>query len=187
MAPRWFLCVLLLVFAISLPGAARTTVTITTHTTSQGRTSTYTSTITAVQNPVETPTLVYNCAKLPAICNNIDKINALDPGTRALVGVQFLNFHFDTNEKRKTERRNQVCRNFHDPGIHPCPEIDQPAVIVKGGWTDPSGVNYAPAFEGRTFQNPLLRSSGAQSRLIADLEGNYQGMYWSCDEWPPAS
>ena len=189
MAAHWLLRVLLLVFAISLQGAARTTVTLTTRTTvAQGRTSTYTSTITATQNPAATPMLVYNCAKMPAICNNIDKINPLDPGTKILIGPQYLEFHYDTNSDRSTKRRADVCGNFHQQGIHDCPEIDQPAVAVSGGWSDIDGRPNSPSFVGQTFLNNRLGMiSGAEKNIIADEDNDYQGMYWSCDEWPPAS
>lgn len=103
---------------------------------------------TATQNALGIPTLIYNCAKLPAICNNVNQrkdISELntDPNSQdfmKLKGKDHIEMHYDPNHQRKIDRRKTACP---DTGYkkqdgtqvkpwtqdHVCPEPDQPPVV----------------------------------------------------------
>jgi hypothetical protein len=130
------------------------------------------------------PTLAYNCARMPAICENVNRRNPLQPegaGYGALQGVAYVELNFDTNESRKNQRRGAVCPNNWSKN-HPCPETNPPQpVTVKAGLTVSSG--WTPM---RYNPTNLLMGAAGYNR-IADPTGANSNMIWSCDEWPPAS
>lgn len=131
------------------------------------------------------PTLIYNCAKMPAICYNVDQREHLDDDF--LVRNPPLTFHFDTDPQRNKKRRDRACpeRWYQD---HTCPEVGgQPPVIVAGGYMDDDGDPEPPAFSGvwlSDINNP--NPSGAARNLIQDHSRFFAGLFWSCDEWPAA-
>lgn len=142
------------------------------------------------------PMLYYNCAKMPSICRNVHSRNPLqtvnggpagagslgklDPG-QTPGGLPYITLHYDTNGANKDNRRSQVCTGTWTR-THPCPEGNQPPTIPsRSSWSHGSwpGVRWNP--NGLT-----IGQSGYN--LIANQAGNAaSGMYWSCDEWPPAT
>lgn len=86
-------------------------------------------------NPLGIPTLSYNCAKLPSICNNVHAVYPLNAGTisgtkTTLQNRQFVELNIDRDRERKKKRRNQVC-GASWRSKHPCPEQDQPPVVPQ--------------------------------------------------------
>lgn len=134
-------------------------------------------------NPYGIPTLLYNCAKLPAICQNVNSRNALEDRGGGKLGLLVANDHielnYDTDEVRKNARRAAVCPSSWKT-THLCPEPNQPNTV-------PQGSSYGMgSFPAARF-NPhglLVGSPGYNS--IADANGGNSGMIWTCDEWPPA-
>ena len=134
-------------------------------------------------NPNGVPTLIYNCAKLPAICQNVNRTNPLQSraGGRLgeLQGNPFIELNFDTDPVRHRNRNSGVC-----PGTwkttHACPEINQPNT-VPGGSSYGSG-----SYPAARFIQPNLVQGNAGFNKIADATGGDSGMIWTCDEWPPA-
>ena len=199
MAVSRLLSLLLMIISFCLHAArieAATTVTITSRTVINQLTSTYTSTITATSNPAGIPTLIYNCAKMPAICNNVDQYlhrqvppAGLDPLYKTIPGNGYLDFHYDSNRYRVNARRNSVCPgNWYNN--HPCPEPSQPPVVVAGGWVNARGDFQGEAFVGGTRIEP--NSANPIGAMLFEITNPargsaYQGMIWSCDEFPPAT
>jgi hypothetical protein len=76
------------------------------------------------------PTLVYNCAKMPAICNNVNKIYPRNPDGTLKDGP--VRLHYDALGSAKDDRRKRACpKSGKDKewyANHPCPEQDQPPV-----------------------------------------------------------
>lgn len=135
------------------------------------------------------PTLIYNAAKMPSIANNIARRL---PMTNGFLDRDPAILHFDTSGVRKDRRRNQVCSDnkfYH--GKHPCPEPDQPPVVVGKGRISPDGKPVLPAFKGKTFVQQTHVSTPFNSLVFSNMIGTspniYAGMYWSCDEFPPAT
>lgn len=134
-------------------------------------------------NPNGQPTLVYDCAKLPAICQNVNRRNPLEilGGGRLgkLLGNDYIELNYDTDKGRHDARNRGVC-----PGSwknrHPCPETNQPNTVPAGS---SYGSGSYPA--ARYIQNGLVQGSAGFNK-IADATGQYSGMIWTCDEWPPA-
>lgn len=97
------------------------------------------TTITMSANPVGVPTLAYNCAKLPAICNNVNanggQYALTDLGNNLkgrLSTVPFVVMHSDTDADRRKARRDSVCPSSGNnawKNTHTCPEPDQPLVV----------------------------------------------------------
>ena len=142
-------------------------------------------------NPVGIPTLTYNCAKLPSICENVNRFpgsqlqRLAQGGLGPLVNSPFV-LHYDRQDsiaepnRRMTARRDAVCpRNWK--ATHSCPELDQPLVVPepfnRGGRTLSSG------FTGRRAGT---NQAAPGSYQILDPSGGDTGMAWTCDEWPPA-
>lgn len=135
-------------------------------------------------NPNGVPTLVYNCAKLPAICKNVNNRNPINgggdssPGTLILpAGVDHIELNSDPDESRHSTRNGQACPSRWKIS-HACPEPGQPRTVPKG-----ASVGFG-SFIGQKFNN--VPQGGDGSNMIADRFGNYRGMIWTCDEWPPA-
>ncbi|KAF1997002.1 glycoside hydrolase family 18 protein [Amniculicola lignicola CBS 123094] len=121
--------------------------------------------------PASQPTLIYNCAKLPAICNNVQQRNQL--------WTPF-DLHFDKNNNRKKTRRNTACPTRWKFG-HPCPEPNQPDTVSQGD------VLGGGSFPARPYGRQGLVQGAPGWNRIGDAVGNFAGMMWTCDEWPAAS
>jgi len=139
-------------------------------------------------NPLGIPTLVYNCAKLPAICRNVNRRNPLANtvttngrlGLGNLRGTNYIELNYDTDSQRHAERRNDVCpKNWKQ--THTCPETDQPRTVRKG-----SSLGDGSFAVARYNSNPPVTLGQAGFNKIADDQGAFSGMIWTCDEWPPA-
>ncbi len=89
------------------------------------------------------PTMVYNCAYMPAICKNIKKYLGSMP-----VAGQEHTFHYDresgtaNNKKRSKARRDAVCPDDWIKESGKCPESDQPD--WTGYLTTAPGTKYGP-------------------------------------------
>ena len=134
-------------------------------------------------NPNGQPTLVYNCAKLPAICQNVNRRNPLQPlgagRLGQLQGNAFIELNYDTSNVRREARNSGVC-----PGswkrTHACPETSQPNTV-------PAGSSYGSgSYPAARFIQQGLVQGNAGFNKIADATGGDSGMIWTCDEWPPA-
>lgn len=99
------------------------------------------------QNPYGIPTLIYNCAKVPALCENVNKQYPLDAYTHSttstvgtatvvaaaatgystLQGRTHLLLHFDRAAQSKN-RRGVACGTGWKK-VHGCPEVDQPEYV----------------------------------------------------------
>jgi hypothetical protein len=135
-------------------------------------------------NPNGIPTLVYNCAKLPAICKNVNNRNPIagggdsSPGTLTLQGgVDHIELNADTDKTRHDARNGAACPERWK-NSHACPERGQPVTVPRGASVG-SG-----SFVGQKYNN--VPQGDAGSNMIADAAGTYRGLLWSCDEWPPA-
>lgn len=137
-------------------------------------------------HPYGIPTLVYNCAKLPAICQNVNTRNRLQNvvgigglGLGKLVGNAYIELNYDTNQARKDERRLSVCPQSWRI-THPCPETNQPNTVPadtslgQGSW---------PVAR---FNPQNLRPVDSGYNTIANGNGGNSGLIWTCDEWPPS-
>lgn len=151
----------------------------------------------AGQPPATQPLLIYNCAKMPSICRNVNQRNPLlgvvgnlqagnlgrlNPGNTP-GGLDYLQLTYDTNNNNKRGRRNAACPSRWKL-THPCPEGNQPPTVASGdSWTFGGyigqGWNRAPLGQ--------LLPGQAGYNVIADLMNTGpSGMMWTCDEWPPA-
>lgn len=147
--------------------------------------------------PTTQPLLIYNCAKMPAICRNVNQRNPLlavvgnlqagnlgrlNPGNTP-GGLDYLTLTFDTNANNKRGRRNRACPSSWKLG-NPCPKLDQPLTVASGdswsfGGYIGQGWNRAPLGQ--------LVLGQAGYNVIADVtNAGPSGMMWTCDEWPPA-
>jgi hypothetical protein len=144
-------------------------------------------------NPNGIPTLVYNCAKVPSLCSNVNRRNPVAgggdsaPGTLSNlpIGVDYVELNVDTDNTRHNARRGIACnsrtwkRNHNLPRAHACPENNQPLVVPAGQDIESGG------FSGQLF-NPAFLRGQAGALMIADPDGIFQGLIWTCDEYPPA-
>ncbi len=129
-------------------------------------------------NPNGIPTLVFNCAKLPAICATSTGANALER-----IGAQTRSAACAApRSSRSTSTRTSAAKDARRaqrvPGVseaHARVPRDKPGAAADGaGWrraTTPYGV--LPAQAG---YNHIANAQGGDSDLI-----------WTCDEWPPAA
>jgi hypothetical protein len=124
-------------------------------------------------NPLGIPTLAYNCAKLPSICQNINRRNPIaNNGQGVLLNIPYLELHYDTNPQRIDDRRNAACPKTWKSS-HACPESNQPLVVRDGDSLD----------VGISGQ---LLNPGSGSYQISDPSGAFLGLIWTCNDWPPA-
>lgn len=138
------------------------------------------------------PTLVYNCAFMPSVCNNVKDWLGYLPTTARPVKM-----HLDANKPRATLRRREVCPGgwVHVPkadGSLRCPQLGQPK------WTgyNTDGVRFGP-FEPRIHVNGVSRNRLAKrwQRVRFNADGTYTttvhwqdlGAIMSCDEFPAAT
>ncbi|KAF7558106.1 hypothetical protein G7Z17_g84 [Cylindrodendrum hubeiense] len=143
------------------------------------------------QNPHGIPTLVYNCAKVPALCENVHQQYPLNTythtpqpgqsvtGHSTLQGRTHLLLHFDTGAKSQIQRG--VACNTGWKKRHVCPETNQPHTVPEGAVL---GDGSFPA--ARWNPNGLKFGDSGYNR-IADRLGQFSGMMWTCDEFPFAS
>lgn len=103
---------------------------------------------------------MYNCAKMPSICRNVNSRNPLqivpgiagannlgelDPG-QTPGGLDYIVLHYDTDTSRKNDRRDDACPESWYT-THNCPEGDQPPVVASGSsWSQGgyAGVRWNP-------------------------------------------
>jgi hypothetical protein len=136
-------------------------------------------------SPNGAPTLIYNCAKMPAICENINRRNPMtrraNGGLGEIVGGE-IELHFDTDATRKERRNNEICPSSWVSN-HQCPETNpaQPHTVPRGAMLG-SG-----SYPARPFNRQGLTIGMTGYNRIGDAAGNDAGMIWSCDEFPMAS
>ena len=133
------------------------------------------------------PTVVYNCAKVPALCSNVASYMPMNTAQMTLSTDPAV-FHFNKNEANHDRRRDQSCPGTWS-NTHICPEEDQPAVVLGGSYVNLRGNLFAGAFEGKIFVDPGDPDAlGARGHMIADdtTPNTYSGLIWSCDEFPAA-
>ena len=141
-------------------------------------------------NPIGVPTLVYNCAKMPSICNNVHanggSYQLTDLGNSLkgrLVTGTYVTLHVDPDSTRGTARRAQSCPSNWKQN-HVCPETGT-------GGRDPQPLVVPEPFNvgGRTvstgFVGEALNAAGFDYHIL-DPSGALTGMAWTCDEFPPA-
>lgn len=134
-------------------------------------------------NPNGIPTLTYNCAKMPSICDNVhanggnyelrSELNAAgqDVGWKGtLRHVDYLELNLDkggegtTAWARKEQRRKDSCPSDWKATAPACPRQNQP-VVVLAGHTVSNG------FVGQRL-NPNIPQGDPHSYRIADPNGN---------------
>lgn len=149
---------------------------------------------------------VYNCAKLPAICANVQRHN---PPANAVLANGVLSLTYDTDEDHNKARRSQQCPQDWKL-THPCPEttfVPPLQVVPAGAYV---GIGTGSIRNPRRL-DPFLPLEQPGSNMVCDHlllsliyatktanctdriskidagDGTSSGMIWSCDEWPPAS
>ncbi|KAF2272063.1 uncharacterized protein EI97DRAFT_504490 [Westerdykella ornata] len=162
----------------ALPGAAQWSQTV-----SNGL---YYGTQVGIPNP--RPTLTYNCALLPSICQNVQNWINQDPVNRALPRT----FHVDPNSQRLDRRRANSCPSDWSDN-HDCPEILQDPIrawvrtprLLKDTWAFPSTqLLPRPANSGSGSGVP---GAGFKYEIAAANLVDSAGLAYTCDEFPPAS
>lgn len=115
------------------------------------------------------PTLVYNCAIVPALCNNVAQLR---PG--AQLGGHNEVFGWDPDEKRKERRNRGRCPASWKTqrGVVVCPKANQPPI-------HPLGI---------TDDVPPLVDADDLAIFKRDTNGQEvrTGLMMSCNEFPPA-
>lgn len=124
------------------------------------------------------PTLIYNCAKMPAICTNLNRRNPLTPrpggGLGQLVGGP-ITLHFDTDTKRRDRRRAFACPSSWKRN-HACPETNpaQPKTVPAGASLDDGAYAarpYAPARQNKRMGdagwNTIENDRGLNSGMVS--------------------
>lgn len=150
--------------------------------------------------PTTQPLLVYNCAKMPAICRNVNQRNpllavpgfagagnvgVLNPGNTP-GGLDYLVLNYDTNNNNKRRRRNAACpSSWKLNPINHCPRVGQPPTVESGsswsfGGFIGQGWNRAPLGQ-------LLPGQAGYNAIADIMNTGPSGMMWTCDEWPPAT
>lgn len=138
------------------------------------------------------PTIVYNCAYMPSICNNVRKFI----GHLPVRGTPYI-LHYDPDPFRNSARRNGACGsdwvNTKVNGQPRCPERDQPKWTgYKGNEKHgPYDAEIHPSDDGKF----LNRLSSSWVKINVDEKGAIEetivwddyGAVMSCDEFPLAS
>ena len=136
------------------------------------------------------PTLVYNCAQAPAICQTVKKYwdNGQTEGQ----------FHYDKDYRlggkrnhkgvRKSRRRDTNCPHTWK-NRHTCPEQNQPKFQAEGmGWTD--AVLWKGVWGDQNPEDNRLAQKKSNLKRKSDGTGKQQwekiGIILTCDEWPAA-
>lgn len=125
---------------------------------------------TSVQSLPTIPTLVYNCAIVPALCNNVAQLR---PGAQN--GGYNEVFGWDPDSDRKEKRREKRCPGSWKKGSagRPrCPSPNQPQL-------HPLGISNAlpPVVDQSDFAVLKEGANGDPERT---------GLMMTCDEFPPA-
>ena len=151
-------------------------------------------------NPRGIPTITWNCAALPYICNNVDEVHPLNRQTRQIIPSKrtnnraFVELHYDSDGLRKEQRRNFRCPPKW--ARKRCVDGDNGGYPIGGynvggddnwAWTDIDGAPKDKAFEGEFFDKNNRPANTPDLAYIADLNGKWSGLIWSCDEFPPAA
>ena len=147
---------------------------------------------TVTSDLVGAPTLIYNCAKLPAICANVEKTYPRNPNPNAQGGGGLVNgpitMHYDLNKRRKNMRRRDagcVAKKWRKAVT--CPEAIGPPVALAPGYIDRAGRARGVAFRAQKWTPPPnVNLVGAAINAIADPQNQFKGLIWTCDEFPPA-
>lgn len=121
-------------------------------------------------------------AWMPAICNNVRRIEGAGFQSRTLV--------YDKSGLRGNERRDSTCPDTSTPGnpipwkqYHTCPEVNQPGVISKqGGSSRPGPIALADPTRPRTVPDAY---EIAVPNPPFQLGQQTSGLRYSCDEYPP--
>ncbi|KAI1749014.1 hypothetical protein F4782DRAFT_514853 [Xylaria castorea] len=145
------------------------------------------------QPPSTQPLLIYNCAKMPSVCRNVNQVNPLSPivGNPAAGnigrlnqgqngGQDYITLTYDTNANRKRTRRNTACPSRWKVS-HPCPQTDQPPTVASHtswGFGSYIGLRWNP--------NNLMMGQAGYNVIANVANTGPSGMIWTCDEWPPA-
>ncbi|KAI0552393.1 hypothetical protein F4679DRAFT_535452 [Xylaria curta] len=142
------------------------------------------------------PTLVYNCARLPSICRNVNSrnpllavpgvaaagnIGKLDPG-RTPGGLNYIELTFDLSSTNKNDRRDLACpSSWYRNLANACPRNDQPRVVTgQQSW----GSGYTGQ---RYVQQGVVFGEAGYNVIANQANTGPAGVFWSCDEWPPAT
>lgn len=148
------------------------------------------------QPPPNRPLLIYNCAKMPSICRNVNgrnplqtvpgnaaagNIGLLNPGQNG--GLNYITLTFDTSNNNKRRRRDTACpSNWKAQLQNACPRANQPPTIPSGSsWsslTSYVGMRWNP--------NGILFGKAGYNVIANQAQTGPSGMIWTCDEWPPA-
>jgi len=150
---------------------------------------------------VLSPTLVYNCYFVPALCKNVAQY--LQGGTTGT-------FHYDRDKARKTCRRGQSCPDrtwiltprIDAPGPealygHRCPEADQPGTFWYSIYKKDGPLELTSQADVTIFRkddipdkNRIGTKGPAKRPADADDVVTYTytktGAILSCDEFPAA-
>ncbi|KAJ9616794.1 hypothetical protein H2200_000513 [Cladophialophora chaetospira] len=157
---------------------------------------------TVTSDPVGVPTLLYNCAKMPNICANLD---TYPPASIRKSGSVWsidnpsgeIALHFDKDADRKENRRKLTCPNKADGSMYggswhnrnSCPKgLRAPVVQGTGSHVDLNGNPIVPAIWGyRLRPGAGVTFVDTARNAIADGANNFRGLLWSCEEFPPAT
>lgn len=116
----------------------------------------------------QVPRLIYNCAKMPAICNNVGKTLAIQ-NNKLVDGIAKFTWTGGGIDNRK-----KVCpKTWRGP----CPETNPPQPQVVGYNTV---TKMMVNFEGSQLFPDAAKGKGYN--MIANPAGEYSGMMWTCDE-----
>lgn len=114
--------------------------------------------------------------------NNADPVHNGLAGHGAIQGNDYYILHYDTNKDRHDARNTAACPGNWKNG-HPCPETGnapQPFVVPNGTSLGQSGAG------GSSFRGTRFANTGGSINQIANAAGQYSGLIWTCDEFPPA-
>ena len=133
--------------------------------------------------PLGMPTLAWNCAKMPAICENVNSRNPLSNNGLGQIAGGPIELHYDVNrDDRNTRRGKTACpsgwsyRNCQ-PGVN----FRGSDIVCADGQT----------LAGDCFVGDLWRRTDGSNQCRNTPFISYPGgesptaLIWSCDEWPP--
>lgn len=116
----------------------------------------------------QVPRLIYNCAKMPAICNNVGRTLPIQ-NNKLVNGVAKF-----TWTGGGSKHRDKVCSSNW---AGPCPETNPPQPLVVGYNTVTKKM---VKFKGSQLYPDAAKGKGYN--MIANEKGEYSGMMWTCDE-----
>jgi len=146
----------------------------------------------------EVPTVFYNCAVMPNICANIDRVYRLDANKHidpnlSSIGKNYIELHWDANSDDKKRRREERCGRFMARNSCPQTGVSEPIVgydedVKKWPYVDKDGTPRNGAIpDGYLMPDAKIPAGAPRIAYIANNKGDFLGMVWSCEEWPPAS